>query len=83
MRYKDVISNLKKINPSALFADGFDSAVIGYTQNKEPSVAVYDTEKCISILVESGMNASEACAHFEEQVLYHHSSPNDPIFVSL
>jgi|688.fasta_scaffold307423_2 hypothetical protein len=83
MRYKFIIDNLKKNNPSALFADGFDSAIIGYTQNKGPNVAVYDAEKCISILIESGMTTEEATNHFEEQVIKVYSSANDPIFVSL
>jgi hypothetical protein len=83
MRYQTIIENLKKVNPSALFADGFDAAIIGFTQNKKPQVAVYDAEKCISILVESGMTITEASNHFESQLINHHISENDPLFVSL
>lgn len=83
MRCNDIIDQLKNINSKALFADGFDSALIGYTQNKSPKVAVYDAEKCISILVESGMTTKEAVDHFENDLLSHYSSPNDPIFISL
>jgi hypothetical protein len=83
MRQNDIIKQLQNSNPSALFADGFDSAIVGYTQNKPPYVAVYDAEKCISILIESGMSVEEATDHFENHLLFHHSSPNDPIFISL
>lgn len=83
MRHKTIIENLKKVNSSALFADGFDAAIIGFTQNKHPQVAVYDAEKCIGILVESGMSIIEASKYFEDQLISHHNSPNDPIFVSL
>ena len=83
MRYKTIIENLKNINPSALFADGFDAAIIGFTQNKPPQVAVYDAEKCIGILVESGMTIVEATNYFENQLVQHHYSEHDPIFVSL
>ena len=83
MRQNDIIKRLQDSNPSALFADGFDSAIIGHTQNKPPYVAVYDAEKCISILIESGMSVEEATNYFENHLLFHHSSLNDPIFISL
>lgn len=83
MRHKDIINQLQNLNPSALFADGFDSAILGYTNNKLPHVAVYDAEKCISILIESGMSVEEATNYFENHLLFHHFSPNDPIFISL
>lgn len=84
MRYKQIIERISEINPDALFADGFDQAIIGYTQNgKSPVVAVYDVEKCIVILTSSGMPLKEAVEYFEYNVLGGYFGENDPIFVSL
>ena len=82
MRQKEIIDRLSEMNPSALLADGFDQAVIGYTQ-KHPYLAVYDSEKCIAILIESGMTTEEAVEHFEYNVLGSYVGENNPIFVSL
>ena len=82
MRHKEIINRLSEMNPSALLADGFDEAVIGHTQ-KDPYVAVYDAEKCIAVLIESGMTTEEAVEYFEYNVLGSYVGENNPIFVSL
>lgn len=54
-------------NPAALFASGFDDAIIGYTQrlNQKPLVA-YSVDKIIEILVErDGLTYEEAIEHFD------------------
>jgi hypothetical protein len=41
-----------EVNEEALFADGFDDALIGYVQRfSQPPLALYDREKCIQILM--------------------------------
>lgn len=82
MRYKHIVEILNKFNPQAIILDGFDQAIVGYTQNYPPFCAVYDIEKCIAILVENGMSINEAVEHFDANFLVH-SGENNPIFISL
>jgi len=82
MRYKFIIEQLLQINSECKLLDGFDEAVIGYTQNKTPFVAVYDVEKIISIMVENGLSTEEAVNSFEI-ILKKNFGKNDPIFISL
>lgn len=54
-------------NPEALFADGFDAAILGRTQrmNQKPIVA-YSVDKIIEIMVErDGMTYEEAIEYFD------------------
>ena len=84
MRHKEIIERVSRLNPDALFADGFDQAIVGYTQNgKSPIVAVYDVEKCIIVLTNSGMPLQDAVEYFEYNVLGSYFGENDPIFISL
>jgi hypothetical protein len=82
MRYNEIIERLEELNPSALFADGFSQALIAHT-SKSPYLAVYDSEKCIAILIESGMSTTDAVEYFEYNVLGSYVGENGPIFVSL
>lgn len=54
-------------NPEALFADGFEGAILGFTQrmNQKPVVA-YSVDKIIETLVErDGMTHEEAIEYFD------------------
>jgi hypothetical protein len=82
MRCKFIIEQLLGSNPECKLLNGFDDAIIGYTQNKSPFVAVYDTEKFISIMIENGQNPKEAVEEFEN-ILRKNFGKNDPIFISL
>jgi hypothetical protein len=84
VRQKEVLQRLSEINSEAIVLDNFQDALIGYTQNSFiPNVAVYDTEKCISILIEDGMTPEEAVEYFDFNVLGAYFGENNPIFVSL
>ena len=82
MRYLEIASRIKENNPKAILIDGFDEALIGDTQNKSPVVGVYDLERCIALLVESGMTTLESTYYLESK-LQECKSDNDPIFISL
>ena len=46
-RYEEIKAQITDENPDALFADGFDNALIGVARRcGQPSLAVYDREKC-------------------------------------
>ena len=81
MRYQHIKEILSKLNPQAVVLEGFDQAIIGYTQNFPPFCAVYDIEKCIAIMVENGMSVEDAVEYFDSNFLIH-SGENNPIFIS-
>jgi|TARA_Y100000310_G_scaffold10252_1_gene10961 hypothetical protein len=61
------------INPDALFADGFDGAIVGYEANG--FCCVYDYDKCMEILMNGqpegyeGMTKQEAHEYMEFNVV--------------
>jgi hypothetical protein len=82
-RYLDIKEKLYQENKNVVLLEQFDEALLGFTQNyNKPNVAVYDLEKCISILVEKGTLLSEAMANLEI-MLTTYKEENDPIFMSL
>lgn len=54
-------------NPDALFADGFDDAILGYTQRmNQPPLVAYSVDKIIEILMERDeMTYEEALEYFD------------------
>ena len=72
----DIISD---INPDALFADGFDAAIIGYDAN---CTVVYDYDKCMEILMErDSMTEHEAHEYMEFNVVNAYVGDFTPIFI--
>jgi hypothetical protein len=56
------------VNPDALFADGFDDAIIGY--DASGFCVVYDYNKCLDVLVKRDkMSMSEAHEYMEFNVV--------------
>jgi len=41
---------LAELNPEALFADGFDEALVGIVRQFNRYLALYDYEKCVDVL---------------------------------
>jgi len=78
----DVREAIETINPEALFADGFDDAIIGIGRRcGQLSIVVYSVDKCIGVLVKQGLTAEEAVEHFEFNVVGAWVGPNTPMFV--
>ena len=74
---------LQEENPKALFADGFDDALIGIARRatQEPLVA-YDREKCIRTLMDrDGMSREDAEEFFEFNVIGAWMGEGTPVFV--
>lgn len=66
----------------ALYADGFEDAIIGVGRQFNTDVVVYDEEKCIQILMErDGMTDEEAEEFFEFNVVGAYVGEHTPIFV--
>ena len=61
-----------------LIADGFDSAVIGIEENSMR--LIYSVEKCITILMNQGMDMTEAVEYFEFNVSGSYVGEKTPIW---
>lgn len=72
------------VNPEALLADGFEEALLGYVEFfGNPPVALYNREKCISILMErDGISHSDAIDDFEFNTLGSGVGSNSPAFAT-
>ena len=67
-----------------LLLDGLDSAFIGLGQNVDKTIAIYDRQKCIEVLMEEhSMTDVEAVDYFEYNVTGSFLGPNNPVFVEL
>lgn len=61
-----------------LIADGFDDAVIGIEENSMR--LIYSVEKCINILMEQGMEMTEAVEYFDFNVSGSYVGEKTPIW---
>ena len=75
--YKEHIAD---INSEALFADGFDDAIMGY--DAVGYRVVYDYDKCMEVLQKrDGMTASESHEFMEFNVIGAYVGDFTPIFI--
>lgn len=74
---------MEELNPSALFADGFGEAIIGYSRRINLDYAVcYSYNKCVEILISrDGMSYSEAIEYMEFNVVGAYVGENTSIFI--
>lgn len=81
-KFKVIADQLCEENPEALLADGFERALIGIARRiGQPSLAVYDISKCLSILIEKhNLTEEEAIEFFEFNVIGSWMGENTPIF---
>jgi hypothetical protein len=80
----NIVEMLADVDENILIADGFDDALIGYVEmfGNYP-VALYDRDKCISILMEnSEMDEIEAIEFFEFNVIAY-MGEHTPAFATL
>lgn len=75
---------LNMIDESVLLCDGFDEAVIGFSQRiNEPLLAVYSYDKMLDILIErDGMDYEEATEYLDFNVVGAWVGPQTPIIVT-
>jgi hypothetical protein len=65
----------------SLFADGFDSCIIGL--DMKTSVVVYDYYKIINLLISHGMSQEEALEYAEYNILGAYVGEKTPIFINV
>lgn len=74
---------LEDIEESTLTADGFDAAIVGFTENS-PVRVIYDQHTCIEVLMHvDGMSEEDAIEHFQYNVVGSYVGEQTPIFVQL
>ena len=85
MEPDEVKEFLREVNPEALFADGFDRALVGVAHRCGTShLALYDRDICIDVLVtEDGMSHEEAEEYFSFNVEGAWVGENTPLFATL
>jgi hypothetical protein len=74
---------ITQYNEDALMADGFEEAIIGVAERcSQPTLVVYDAERCIEILQrDSEMTEEEAHEFFEFNTLGAWVGENTPLFL--
>jgi len=79
----NIEDELCELNPDALFADGFDDAIIGYTRRCGLDYVVcYSYNKAIEILMADGsLTYEDAIEHMEYNVVGGYIGDNTPIFI--
>lgn len=81
-RIDDVFDELSEVNPEALLADGLEDAYLGYVINTHhKSVAVYDADKCVEIMMRDGLTEEEAAEYLEFNTFCAYVGENGPLFV--
>jgi len=82
MGFAEILLELQQLNPCALLADGFESALIGIGRQAHQYLAVYDYAKCVELLMDGdGMTHEMASEHMEFNVVGSYVGPNTPIFL--
>lgn len=79
-----MMMDISDLNPEALFADGFEAALVGYVTQGNKILAAYGEEACINILMNrDGMTWDEAREHFDFNVAGAYVGENTPVFLTL
>lgn len=76
---------IAEIDGDILLVDDFDSAIVGiYTPPYEPTIAVYDKEKCINIIMEKySLNYQLAKEYFDFNILRACVDSEFPLFITI
>jgi len=74
---------IEEENPDALFADGYDEALVAVGHRFGlPPLAVYNTKTIITLLMtKDGMTYDEAVEHFSFNIIGAGMGENTPIFL--
>lgn len=78
---QEIREQLEELNPEALFADGFDEALVGIGQQFNKHLPVYSYQACVAVLIGQGLSESEAVEHMEFNVVGAYVGEHTPIFL--
>lgn len=69
---------------SALYADGFEDAIVGVGGQCHNELVVYDWDKCVQILIDrDNMGYEEAVEWMDFNVTGAWMGPNTPVFIKV
>ena len=75
--------HLAEVNEDMLLADGFGDALVGIVERANlPTIACYDKNKCIEILMKD-MTSFEAEEYFYYNVVGSYVGENTPCFLTI
>jgi len=81
MTFEKKKERIADLNPEALLADGFEKALVGYVQQFNTTLALYDYDKCVAILVtRDKMSDEEAQEYMAFNVTGAYVGKNTPAF---
>jgi len=84
MKTKEILDELREMNPEILLADGFEEALMGTAQIFSKTVALYDRTKCIEILMKrDGMSRDDADEYFDFNVTGGYVGEMTPAFATI
>lgn len=80
-----VRQEIEEVNPDARILDGLEDALVGYTEagrmdEEESPLAVYDREKCVSLIMDRGRIREDAETHLQRNILQR-LGENAPVFI--
>jgi len=81
----DKRTEISDVDEDVLFLteDFYDEALVGYAQGcGRETVAVYDMQVCIQVLIEEGATEEEAMEHFDYNVMGSYVGQRTPIFIT-
>jgi hypothetical protein len=79
---EDVYEELAVVNPLAVVALGFEDAYIGFTVGTGPSLAVYDYDKCVEVLVaRDKLTEEEAQEYLDFNTVFAYVGEHTPKFL--
>jgi hypothetical protein len=82
--FNQISEAVAAVNDEALLADGFEDALLGYATIFNRSVALYDREKCLEILMKRySMSRKNAEEYFEFNVIGAYMGENTPAFATI
>lgn len=77
-----ILEWINDMDEELVLANGFTHAFIGFAVTHGATVAVYDAEKCVDILMErDGMSQDEAIEFFEFNVAGAYVGEKTPLFL--
>jgi hypothetical protein len=75
---------LAEIDEQILLADGFEEALIGYVEIFNKTIALYDRDKCLDILMKrDGMDYDSAVEFFEFNTTGAYVGEHTPAFATI
>ena len=77
----DIKERLAEESPDTLLADGFDAALVGTVRQFTKTLALYDYDKCVEVLMyRDGMLHEEAVEFMEFNVVGAWMGEHTPVF---